>query len=127
MVFCNLTSWQFLLLACPYLGLICSLSLIRCSNGPFQTIVVCRQFGSYWVILYVSLSSEVFVKKNTFSKSSFRIPSVCQTVLIMIRPDSLLSLTRVQPVCKGYEQMTKVATSRERNDIEGTSGIYTRT
>ena len=35
---------------------------------------------------------------------------MCQTVWIQIRPDVLIW---VQTVCKGYQQMTKVATSGE--------------
>ena len=42
------------------------------------------------------------------------IPSECQTVWIQIRPDVLSCLIRVQTVCKGYQQTTKVATSWEQ-------------
>ena len=51
----------------------------------------------------------IFKKKNLLG-----ILSECQTVLIQIRPDVLSGLIWVQTVCKDYQQMTKVATSRER-------------
>ena len=38
-----------------------------------------------------------------------RIPSVCQTVWIQIRPDILSGLIWVHTVCKGYKQMTLVS------------------
>ena len=40
--------------------------------------------------------------------------SECQTVWIQIRIDILSVLIWVQTVCKGYQQMRKVATSKER-------------
>ena len=84
---------------------------------------------AYWVILQASLSSVDFYFKQAFLSSVdffifflnklFQtnlsgIPSECQTVWIKIRPDILPGLTWVQTVCKGYQQTTKVATSRER-------------
>ena len=50
---------------------------------------------------------------NFFKKNLSGIPSECQTVWVQIRPDVLSGLIWVQIVCKGYQQMTKVATSRE--------------
>ena len=44
----------------------------------------------------------------------FSVTSVCQTVWIQGRPHILLGLTWVQTVCKGYQQMTKVAASGQR-------------
>ena len=44
----------------------------------------------------------------------FSIPSECRTVWIQIRPNILSGLTWVQTVCKGYQQMKKVATSWQR-------------
>ena len=44
----------------------------------------------------------------TLSKHLSGIPSECHTVWIQIRPDVLWGLIRVQTVCKGYQQMTKV-------------------
>ena len=41
------------------------------------------------------------------------MPSKCQTDLIQIRP-KMSSLIWVQPVCKGYQQTTKVATSGQK-------------
>ena len=54
-----------------------------------------------------------------FSKLSFQkilsgTLSECQTVWIQIRNDILLVLIWVQTVCKGYQQMTKVTASKER-------------
>ena len=49
-----------------------------------------------------------------FKKNLSGIPSEFQTVWIQIRPDILLGLIWVQTICKGYQQMTKVATSGER-------------
>ena len=42
------------------------------------------------------------------------MPSGCQTVWIQIRPDILSGLIWVQTVCKGYQQITKVAPSEQR-------------
>ena len=39
---------------------------------------------------------------------------MCQTVWIQIRTDILSVLIWVQTVCKGYQQTTKVASSKER-------------
>ena len=39
---------------------------------------------------------------------------MCQMVWIQIRTDSLSVLIWVQTVCNGYQQTTKVATSKER-------------
>ena len=50
-----------------------------------------------------------FFKKK--KKNLSGIPSECQTVWIQIRPDVLSGLIWIQTVCKGYKQMTKVATS----------------
>ena len=52
-----------------------------------------------------------------FSKNLSGIPSECQTVWIQIRPDKTSGLIWVQTVCKGYQQMTTVTTSRERVKI----------
>ena len=54
------------------------------------------------------LSSADFFSKSTFSKSSFRIPSGCQTDRIHIRPDISSGLIWVQSFCKGYQQTTLV-------------------
>ena len=57
------------------------------------------------------LSEDFFFKINYLKKNLSGIPSECQTVWIQIRPDVLSGLIWVQTVCKGYQQMTKVATS----------------
>ena len=44
----------------------------------------------------------------------FLIPSGCQSGWLQIRPNNLLGLIWVQTVCKGYQQMTKVAASGQR-------------
>ena len=49
----------------------------------------------------------------SFRKIISGIPSGCQTVWIQIRPDILLFLIWVQTICKGYQQTTKAATSRQ--------------
>ena len=66
----------------------------------------------------------IFVFKLNFSKNLSGIPSECLTVWIQIRPDILSGLIWVQTVCKGYQQMTKVATRGER--VKASSGIPLR-
>ena len=61
-----------------------------------------------------STSLTLFILHAFFKKNLSGIPSQCQTVWIQIRPDILLGLIWVQTICKGYQQMTKVATSGER-------------
>ena len=46
--------------------------------------------------------------------AGFLIPSGCQTVWIQIRSNVFSGLIWVQTVCKGYQQITKVATSWQR-------------
>ena len=54
--------------------------------------------------------SRFFCRLLTFSKITFflkilsGVPSECQTVWILIRPDVLSGLIWVQTVCKGYQQ-----------------------
>ena len=55
-----------------------------------------------------------FFSKLTFSKNSFRNTIRVSTVWIQIRTNILLVLIRGQTVCKGYQQTTKVAASKER-------------
>ena len=57
---------------------------------------------------------EFFLKINFFKKNLSGIPLECQTVWIQIRLDVLMGLIWIKTVCKGYLQMTKVATSGER-------------
>ena len=42
------------------------------------------------------------------------IQSECQTIWIQIKSDIMSVLTRVQTVCKDYQQMTKVTACKER-------------
>ena len=44
----------------------------------------------------------------------------CQTVEILIRPDIMLGLIWVQPVCKGYQQAAKVTTSGQKDKYKTT-------
>ena len=62
----------------------------------------------------IFLLSADFYSKSTFSKNLLGKRSEYQTVWILIRPDILSGLIWVQTVCKGYQQMKKVATSKER-------------
>ena len=64
------------------------------------------------------LSAEFFKKINISKKNLSGIPSECQTVLIQIPPEVLSGLIWVQTICKGYQQMTKVATSGERVKVK---------
>ena len=56
----------------------------------------------------------IFFSKLTFWKILSVIPLECQTVWSQIRPHISSGLTWVQTVCKGYQQTTKVAASKER-------------
>ena len=55
-----------------------------------------------------------FFSKLTFSKKNSGTLSSYQTVLIQIRTDILLVLLRAKTVCKGYQQTTKAAPSKDR-------------
>ena len=47
-----------------------------------------------------------------------RILSECQIMVwVENRPDIMLDLIRAQNVCKGYQQLTKVASNKERVKI----------
>ena len=48
------------------------------------------------------------VSNYFFEKNLSGIPSECQTLLTLIRPDDSLGLIWVQTVCQGYQQMTLV-------------------
>ena len=70
------------------------------------------------------LSSADFFSNLSFSKYSFRnTRSECHTVWIQIGTDILSVLICAQTACKGYQQMTKFATSRER--INGSDSVST--
>ena len=51
------------------------------------------------------------------------ITSECQIAWVLIRPDILSGLIWVRTVCKGHQQMTKFATSRQRGNGHS-SGSY---
>ena len=66
------------------------------------------------VLVYCQKGIKFTFFNHLFSKLTFsKTLSECQTVWIQIRTDVLLVLSWVQPVCKGYQQTTKVATSKE--------------
>ena len=70
------------------------------------------------------MSSADFFPKSTFSINFYRNPiRRWQTVCIQFRTDVLSVLTRVQTVCKDYQQATKVAAGKER--VNKTEGINT--
>ena len=50
-----------------------------------------------------------FFKSKLIPKNLSGIPSECQKDQTQIRPEILSGLIWVQTVCKGYQQMTKVA------------------
>ena len=60
--------------------------------------------ASSWVIVQAFLSSADFFQNQLFQKILSEIPSECQTVCILIRPNILSGLIWVQTVCKGYQQ-----------------------
>ena len=59
---------------------------------------------------FFSFKNNILKKKK---KNVSGITSECLTVWLQIKPDILLGLIWVQTVCKGYQQMTKVATRKE--------------
>ena len=67
-----------------------------------------------WVILHTFLSYMDFFLNLLFQKTLIGIPSEYQTVWLQIRPYILSGLIWIQTTCKGYQQMTKIATSWER-------------
>ena len=67
------------------------------------------------------LSSADFFSKLTFKKIKINFQKIlsgtlkeCQTVWVQIRTDIMSVLIGVQTVCKGYQQTTKVAASKEK-------------
>ena len=75
-------------------------------------------------IAFITPSHFIIVPYFILWVLDFWIPSLasgCQTVYIQIRPDVLLGLIWVQTVCKGYQQITKVATSWQRIKYRTTS------
>ena len=62
------------------------------------------------------LSSADFSQNQLFRKTLPETLSECQTVGIQIRTNILSVLIWVQTVCKGNQQITKVAASEERDN-----------
>ena len=54
------------------------------------------------------MSSADFFQNQLFEKILLGIPSECQTVWTLIRPDDSSGLIWVQTVCQGYQQTTLV-------------------
>ena len=91
---------------------------------PWQPWAILLLFHLIWRLVYLTpcmlgnfacffVVCGFFFKINFFKINLAGIPSECQTVWIKIRPDILSRLIWIQTVCKGYQQMTKVATSGE--------------
>ena len=83
----------------------------------FTALALC----ACWVFLYAfvvicSLFSELTVYKKKKTKSGAQ--SECQTVWIQIRTGVLSVLNWVQTVCKGYQQTTKDAASKDFGTCE---------
>ena len=73
-------------------------------------------YKSDYMLLEITINSLFFFVINfflnlLFLKNLSGIPSECRTVWIQIRPDVLSGLIQIQTVCKGYQQMIKIATS----------------
>ena len=72
---------------------------------------------SFWIFQYCFYYSFILYYCaifNSLNAGFFSISLGCQTVWIQIRPDILSGLVWVQTVCKGYQQMTKVAASWQK-------------
>ena len=63
---------------------------------------------AYWVIFHAFLSSADFFQNYFLKKILSGIPSECQTVWTLTRPDDSSGLVWVQTVCQGYQQTTLV-------------------
>ena len=63
---------------------------------------------AYWVIFHAFLSSADFFQNLFFEKILSGIPSECQSVWTLIRPDDSSGLIWVQTVCQSYQQTTLV-------------------
>ena len=92
---CNLCSW-------PSVTIIIWCFCFFCMLGNFLSF--CCRLQTYF-------------QNKLFQKILSGALSGWQTVLIQIRTDILSVLIWVQTVCKGYQQTTKVATSKERFHI----------
>ena len=76
---------------------------IECS--PFMTHMIINSLppGKFF---HTFLLSADFFQNELFQKILSGIPYQCHTDWILIRPDVLSGLIRVQSVCKGYDQTT---------------------
>ena len=72
---------------------------------------------AYWVIYHDFLSSADFFQYQLFRKILSCIPSECQILWILIRPDVTSGLIWVQSVCKGYQQTTLVGKELTKNNL----------
>ena len=72
------------------------------------------QLLDFQILLLLFLHTLLLCHTLLFGCWIFSIPSRCQTAWIQIRPNILSGLIWVQTVCKGYQQTTKVAPSRQR-------------
>ena len=73
----------------------------------FNKLFACRYFLCFWCRLLT-------FKIDFLKKSISGVPSKSQTGTIQIRTDILSVLIWVQIVCKGYQQTTKIAASKDR-------------
>ena len=67
-----------------------------------------HQLIAYWVIIHAFLRLLTFFQNKFFEKILSGIPSECQTVWTLIRPNELSGLIWVQIVCQDYQQKTLV-------------------
>ena len=72
-------------------------------------------FWTCWTIVKLMLlwSFAYFSQNYFFQKLNSGTQLECQRIWIQVRTDVLSDLIWVQTVCKGYQQMTKVATRRK--------------
>ena len=80
------------------------------------TLCMLGNITCFFVICGFFFLKLTFSKKKKKKKKIFQENHQCQTGLIQIRPNVLSGLIWVQTVCKGYQQMTNVATSGERGN-----------
>ena len=75
------------------------------------------QFFACWVMFHASFVLCWFFQNKLFQKIISVTLFKCQRVCIQIRTGILPVLIWIQTFCKGYQQMTKVATSKKRVKI----------
>ena len=83
-------------------------TILKIEMNPLYILTLCM-LGNFACFFLSSVN--FFTKKNLSG-----ILLECQTVWIQIRQDILSGLIWVQTVCRGYQQMIKGATSRERDN-----------